>query len=197
MSVVVAIKDGDKIWVGCDSQVTSGYTKSTLKSQRKMWRASDDDELIMGVVGVFRDANILSTADSWIKELPKIKNEINFKYVVREVVPKIFSELDNFGRMKLSNNIKSIDSNVLFAYKDNAYSIEMNGGVIEIEDILVDGSGSRLCLGTWNGLKDNKEMSTKDKLVQVIKSACESDLYVGYPIIVMNTKDKEIEIIEK
>jgi len=73
----------------------------------------------------------------------------------------------------------------------------MNGGVIEIEDILVDGSGSRLCLGTWNGLKDNKEMSVRDKLVQVIKSACESDLYVGYPIIIMNTKDKEIEIIER
>ena len=31
MSVVVAIKDGDSVWVGCDSQVTSGYTKATLK----------------------------------------------------------------------------------------------------------------------------------------------------------------------
>ena len=40
-------------------------------------------------------------------------------------------------------------------------------------------------------------MSIKDKLVQVIKSACESDLYVNYPIIIMNTKDKEVEIIEK
>ena len=102
MSVVVAIKDGDKIWVGCDSQVTAGYTKSTLKSQRKIWRVSDEDELIMGVVGTFRDLNILSTSDGWIEELSKLKNETNFKYIVRKVVPKIFSELDNFGRMKLS-----------------------------------------------------------------------------------------------
>ena len=197
MSVVVAIKDNDKIWVGCDSQTTSGYTKSTLKSQRKMWRASDDDELIMGIVGYLRDVNILSTAEGWIEELPKLKNEINFKYIVRKVVPKIFTELDNFGRMNLINGIKSIDSNVIFAHKDNAFCINMDGCVTEIDDILVDGSGSRLCLGAWNGIKDNKEMSIKDKLVQVIKSACESDLYVGYPIIIMNTKDKELDIIEK
>ena len=122
MSVVVAIKDNDKIWVGCDSQVTRGYSvKSTLSSsQRKIWRASDEDELVMGLVGSLRDLNILA-----------------------------------------------------------------------------DGSGYELCLGTWNGLKDNKEMSIKDKLVQVIKSACESDLYVNYPIIIMNTKDKEVEILEK
>jgi len=122
MSVVVAIKDNDKIWVGCDSQVTRGYSvKSTLSSsQRKIWRASDEDELVMGLVGSLRDLNILA-----------------------------------------------------------------------------DGSGYELCLGTWNGLKDNKEMSIRDKLVQVIKSACDSDLYVNYPIIIMNTKDKEIEIIEK
>jgi len=45
-------------------------------------------------------------------------------------------------------------------------------------------------------LKDNKEMSIRDKLVQVVKSACESDLYVNYPIIIMNTMDKEVEIID-
>jgi len=199
MSVVVAIKDNDKIWVGCDSQVTRGYSiKSTLSSsQRKIWRASDEDELVMGLVGSLRDLNILSTAEEWIEELSKLKNEIDFKYIVRKVVPKIFKELNSFGRMKIKDNIWFIDSNVTFAYKDNAYRINGDGSVTEIDDILADGSGYELCLGTWNGLKDNKEMSIKDKLVQVIKSACESDLYVNYPIIIMNTKDKEVEIIEK
>jgi ATP-dependent protease HslVU (ClpYQ) peptidase subunit len=195
MSVVVAIKEDDKIWVGCDSQVTSGYTKSTLKLQRKIWKASDNNELIMGVVGDLRDANILSTSEEWIEELPKLKDEINFKYIVRKIVPKIFKELNSFGRMKQRDNIQSIESNVIFAYKDNAYSIQGDGCVIEIDDILVDGSGYRLCLGTWNNIKD-KDIAIRDKLIQVIKSACESDLYVNYPIIIMNTKDKEIEIIE-
>jgi len=63
-----------------------------------------------------------------------------------------------------------------------------------MDDILADGSGYRLCLGAWNGLKD-KDIPIKEKLITTIKAACENDLYVNYPIIIMNTKDDEIEII--
>jgi len=197
MSVVVAIKDNDKIWIGCDSQVTYGYTKSTLKSQRKIWRVEDENNLIIGLVGVCRDMDILSTTEDWIEELPKLKNEVNFKYIVRKVVPKIFSELNKFGRMETKNGQWFIDSSVTFAYKNNAYQIGHNGEVMEIDDILISGSGRTLGIGAWNNLKDNKEMSIRDKLVQVVKSACESDLYVNYPIIIMNTMNKEVEVIEK
>lgn len=196
MSVVVAIKDGSRVWVGCDSQVTSGYTKSTLKSQMKIWKPEDDNEIVMGLVGDLRDSNILSTAKEWIEELPKLKNEVNFKYIVRNLVPKIFKELNSFGRMKTKDGMQFIESNIIFAYKDKAFNIYYDGTVTEMNDILADGSGHRLCLGAWNGLKD-KDIPIKDKLVQVIKAACQNDLYVNYPIIIMNTKNDEVEIIEK
>lgn len=197
MSVVVAIKDKDRIWMGCDSQVSSGYTKSTLTSQRKIWRDSKEDELVMGLVGSLRDLNILSTAEDWLEELPKLKDEINFKYIVRNVVPKIFKELNNFGRMRQKDNIQSIESDVIFAYKNNAFQIEADGCVVKIDDILITGSGYRLGLGAWENLKKNNELSIKEKLIEVIKACCENDLYVYYPIVIMNTKDKEIDIIEK
>ena len=157
----------------------------------------DEENLVMGLVGVCRDMDILSTTEDWIEELPKLKNEVNFKYIVRKIVPKIFSELNKFGRMEIKNNQWYIDSSVTFAYKDSAYQIGHNGEVMEIDDILISGSGRNLGIGAWNGLKDNKEMSIKDKLIQVVRSACESDLYVNYPIIIMNTIDKEEIIIEK
>lgn len=196
MSVVVAIKDGDKILMGCDSQVTLGSTKYTLKSPMKIWKLEDDKEIVMGLVGDVRDANILSTATGWIGELVKLKNEVNFKYIVRNVVPKIFKELDDFGRVQTKDGIQSIKSNIIFAHKDKAYSIYSDGCVLEMDEIIADGSGYSLCLGAWNELRD-KDIPIKEKLVQVIKSACESDLYVNYPIVIMNTKDDEIDVIEK
>lgn len=196
MSVVVAIKDGDRVLVGCDSQVTQGYTKSTLKSQRKIWKPEDDKDIVMGLVGDFRDANILSTSEKWIDELTKLKDEVNFKYVVRNITLKIFRELNSFGRMIIDDGIQSINSNIIFTYKDKMYNINGDGCVIESDEIIADGSGYRLCLGAWNSLKD-KDIPIKDKLVQVIKAACENDLYVNYPIVIMNTKDDEVEIIEK
>lgn len=196
MSVVVAIKEQDTIWFGCDSQMTRGYTKETLVNTKKIWRPKSENEVVMGLTGSVRDLNVLSTVDKWIEEIAKLKNEVDFKYIVRKLTPKIFKELEEFGRLKSNNGIQSIESSVIFAYKDRFYEIECDGAVIEGEDILAQGSGYRLCLGAWNSLKD-KDMSTKDKLVQVIKSACENDLYVNYPIVIMNTKNDKVEIINK
>lgn len=196
MSVIVAIKDKDTVWVGCDSQVTMGYTKDTLRLNKKIWKPEKETGVVMGVVGSLRDLNILSTEEKWIDELEELKNEINYKYIVRKLVKKIFDVLNDFGRMKDNNGIKSIESNIIFAYKDKLFSIQGDGAVIESEDIVADGSGYRLCLGAWNSLRD-KNIPVKDKLVKVIKAACENDLYVNYPIIIMNTKNDEVEIIDK
>lgn len=198
MSVVVAIKDQDRVWVGCDSQVTTGYTKSIIspKSQMKIWKPIDDNEIIMGLVGDVRDNNILSTSNKWIDELTKLKDEFNFKYVVRNIVPQIFRELNNYGRMKSKDGIQSIESTLIFTYKNQCYVIYNDGAVIEILDMMAIGSGSRLSAGTLNTIK-NSNLSPKKILIEAIKSSCESDLYVNYPIIIMNTKDDEIDIIEK
>lgn len=196
MSVVVGIKDKDSVWVGCDSQVSMGYTKDTLKLNHKIWKVTKDSDIVMGVVGSVRDLNILSTTDDWIDDLTKCKNEVNYKYIVRNLVTKIFSELKEFGRVKDKDGISSIESNVIFAHKDKLFHIQWDGSVLESNDIIADGSGYRLCLGAWNSLKD-KNIPMKEKLVQVIKAACESDLYVNYPIVIMNTKTNEIEIIEE
>ena len=196
MSVVVAIKDKNCVWVGCDSQITTGYTKSTFTLNTKIWRPEKEENVVMGIVGTVRDLNILSTEDEWIDELTKIKNEVNYKYIVRTVVPKIFKTLGEFGRLRNDNGIQSIESNIIFTYKDKLFSINGDGSVIESDDIIADGSGYRLCLGAWNSIKE-KDIPIKEKLVSVIKAACENDLYVNYPIIIMNTKDNNVEVISK
>ena len=194
MSVVVAMKDGDRILVGCDSQITSGYTKSTLRSQVKIWKPEDDKNIIMGHVGILRDANIVSTTEKWVDELTAVNNSVDFKYVVRNIVPKMFSELRDCGRLKYINSMQSMESEFIFTYKNNAYMIECNGCVREVEDFIAIGSGERLSLGAWNTIK-KQDVSAEEKLIYTIKAACENDIYVDYPIVIMNTKDDEVKII--
>ncbi len=196
MSVVVAIKNKDHVLVGCDGQLTYGYTKSNLTIQKKIWKPTDDKNIVMGLVGTLRDANILSVAEGWVDELTELKNSVDLKYVIKNIIPKVFMEIECQGRLNIKDGIKSMASNITFAYKDKAYGIYSDGAVIEMDDIIADGSGFRLCLGAWNNLKD-KDISAREKLVQTIKAACESDIYVNYPIIIMNTKDDRIDIVEK
>lgn len=104
MSVVVAIKDKDKVWVGCDSQVTRGWhSKDTLsnKNNYKIFKPKKEPEVIIGLCGYLRDRDILFCVDEYLEELIKLKNEVNYKYIVTKVVPKIFSILKENNRIPL------------------------------------------------------------------------------------------------
>lgn len=197
MSVVVAIKDNDRVWVGADSQASGNGNKYTLKNKNnfKIFKPMNNDKLIIGVVGNIRDTNILSVIDDYIDELTILKNEVDFKYVVKTIVPRIMRELNNHNRLSKTNDLYNhMSSNILFVYDNSIYSIEGNGGVIEHDDYCVLGSGEDYALGyiTQADVEDKKEL-----LVSSIKSSCQSNLYVSYPIVIMNTKDEKVEIIEK
>ena len=57
MSVVVAIKENGRVFIGADSQVTRGGTRSTLKNRNnyKIWKDRDVDNCLMAHVGNVRD----------------------------------------------------------------------------------------------------------------------------------------------
>ncbi len=191
MSIIVAIKDGDRVLVGCDSQVTEWGTKKSLKKNIKIWKPDDDKEIVMGVAGDLRDSNIMATTTNWIDELTKNKNNVNFKYVVRTIVPKIFKELEDNGRLFIKEGIKSMCCEVIFAYKDKAFLIEGDGTVFEMDDMICSGSGHSVCEGAWNIVK-GMDLCKQEAITQIINTVCENDLYCSKPIIIMNTKNDTI-----
>lgn len=197
MSVVVAVKDGEKVWVTCDSQVSMGWTKSTLtnKNNFKICKPMSNENLIIGLVGDLRDLNILSIVDDYIDELTILKDAVDFKYIVKTVVPKIFTMLKDNNRLKKVDDLyQQMHSMLLFVYKNKIFSIHSDGSVIEHDDYYAIGSGQDFAQGNMNEttIKDKKQIA-----INAVKSACKSDLYVGYPIVVMNTVNSDIEIIEK
>jgi ATP-dependent protease HslVU (ClpYQ) peptidase subunit len=195
MSVIVAIKEKDRIYVGCDSQVTTGWGKSTLTNSNnyKIFKPKKEKDVIIGVCGHLRDRDILYCIDEYIEELIKLKNEFDYKYVVKKIVPKIFSELESKNRIiKDDKVLKEMNNQILFAYKESLFSIGYDGSVIEIDDFCAIGSGQDFAIGFLN---EDSEKSSQEKIIKAIKSSCKSDLYVNYPIVVMNTIDDVVEII--
>lgn len=196
VSIVAAIKDDNKVWVACDSQVSFSGTKMTLSNPNnfKIFKPMNDHRLIVGVVGALRDANILSTLEDYIDEATLLKNNLDFKYVVKNVVPYIMRELDKHGRLVEHNERHVSDSQFLFVYDNNIYTIDGDGCVVEHDDFCAIGSGYKLAYGSFN---TSEEMDNQEILVNAVKSACMTDLYVNYPIILMNTQDNETVIINK
>lgn len=197
MSVVVAVRDGNSVWIGCDSQVTQGYTSRTLNNPNnsKIFRTNDDKNTIVGVVGFLRDRDILYCEDNLLNELDIIKGNINFKYIVKTFVPRLFKiMMDNDRILKDEKTLKYINSVFILAHKEKIFQISEDGAVSEIDDFVAVGSGHNLCRGSLNV---TTEKNKKQMVIDAVKSACESDIFVNYPIIIMNTMTDEIETIYK
>lgn len=70
--------------------------------------------------------------------------------------------------------------------------IHNDGGVIEIDDFVVIGSGKNEGIGS---LLSTENDEPRERIIKAIKSSVASDIYVDYPIILIATESQEFEVI--
>lgn len=197
MSVVVAIKDGNKVFIGADSQVTKGGTRTTLKNPNnyKIWKVDDSPNCLMAQVGNLRDANVVRLMSNIIDDYDEFYNRVNYRFVVKFLVPEIVKTLKEAGFLKTSDNfVDYMESSFLFAYKDKLFNINSDCSVIEVDDYVAIGSGSQEAIGS---LLSTEGLSPKERIIKAIKSSATNDIYVDYPIILTDTETGEFEIISE
>ena len=194
MSVVVAIKEGKKVYIGVDSQVTKGGTRTTLKNPHnyKVWRVEGAPHCLMAHVGNVRDANIVRLMDGLVTDYNVYRNHVDFEFVVKKVVPSIFEELKDAGYLKNDQYIDGMDSRYLFIYKDQLFMINTDGCVLEVDDYVAIGSGEDQAIGS---LLSTEKEDPRKRIIKAIKASAASDIYVDYPIIVTDSESTEFEVI--
>ena len=195
MSVVVAIKKDGVIYMGADSQVTKGGTRTTLSNPNnyKIWSVRDTDNCLMGAVGALRANNIIMVADDLIPEMVDLKDGVSFCFVVRHFVPRIMAELDDYhALLKDKDELPDMDASFLLAYHDRLYLIGRYGSVIEVDDFCAIGSGASEALGSLLSSVDEKDPVERIKMA--IKASAAHDIYVDYPIVISDTQSTEFKV---
>ena len=150
MSVVVAIKQGNKIYMGADSQVTRGGTRLSLSNPNnyKIWKVKGVENCLMASVGDLRDACVIRIMNGLVREIDALKGEVDFEYVVGRIVPLIKEELIDYGYIKKDGVFEGFESSYLFAFEDKLFYINRDASVIEIDDCIAIGSGSNEAIGS-------------------------------------------------
>ena len=200
MSVVVAIRDekDGSIWMAADTQVTQGWTKSHLLASHSWKLFKDQLGVTIGCVGSLRDMNIISTSDeTFINPMDILGDKVSFKSVVRDTVPKIFNELDRYGRLVKNtlDSTLSIESVFLVSVGEHCFVIERDGAVIDVEDMVAIGSGGEIAESAYSVLRDI-DLPTREKAVRAVISSCEKDIFVDYPIIITNSSSPSFYIFD-
>ncbi len=195
MSVVVAIKSQGTVYMGADSQVTKGGTRMTLRNPNnyKIWKVKGVDNCLMAHVGNARDANVVRIMGNLIDELTLYRDQVDYEFVVSDLVPHIIHELRSYGYVRGDKNeFQGLDSEFLFAYRDRLYHINGDGCVIEIDDCIAIGSGSYEAIGS---ILSTDKQAPLARIVKGIKASAAHDIYVDYPIILTDTDSTEFKVI--
>lgn len=196
MSVVVAIKEKDRVLVGVDSQATKGGTRTSLSNPNnyKVWKVNDVENCLMAHVGYYRDAMFIKTMSDLVDELAVVRDSIDYRYVVRRILPRILDELIEFKCLKNEDDVENLLSSFIFAYKDKLFLILSDRSVLEIDDYCAIGSGASEALGS---LLSTEELKSEERIVKAITSSATHDIYVDYPIIISDTMTTEFKVISE
>lgn len=195
MSVIVAIKHNGVVYMGADSQVTKGGSRTTLRNPNnyKIWKIEGSEHGLMGSVGNLRDACVMRLSRSFIDDYDEYLNRVDYRYVVTYVVPEIIKTLKKANFIKSKDDyIDFLDSSYLFAHQDKLYNISNDCSVVEVDDFVAIGSGAPEAIGS---LLSTEGEDPRTRIIKAIKASAATDIYVDYPIILSDTNKCEFLVI--
>ena len=195
MSLVIAIKDKDRIVLGADKQVSAGDSKNHTST--KIWPVAELDGAVMGGVGSARASQIIQYSD--IIDKNHFKVEPTTDYIICSLAPIIAQTLKANGIVVEPGEGGLCDlmpNSFIFAYKDRAWLIWNDLSVSEIDDYLAIGSGSDVARGALFVTADKNPF---DRIVSCIDAAAENTLFVdnGIDILVTDEHKDDEKLLAK
>lgn len=198
MSVVVAIKKNNKIYLGADTQTSNGDRKRNYLGENDRKIHLFDNGILLGVTGTKWSRELLA-ADPDIFRLSK-SDDLDKRHIVENIVPKIeacFSENDLLE--KPENEPPQWPCSLVLAYKDKLFLITNTGEVLGIEHYVAIGSGQQLAYVELEWLdreESSSEDAIRDRLANGLRICAKYRRSVGGPFFLIDSEAKEYKLVE-
>jgi len=195
MSVVIAIKENDKVYLAADSMCSCGATKITLSNPNnfKIWKTKGLDNSIMCHTGACSDLGIIRF-NNFIPESNALKGDVDIEFVQGQMIYDMFDALDERGFIDKTDGAPQMRSELLFAYKNKVWELTNSTYVFEIDDYVALGSGKDSAMGSLASTVGEKP---EIRLIKAVIAASNIDLSVGYPIVITDTDTCEFKLYDK
>ena len=194
MSIIIAYKRKDTIYMGTDTRVlvagekTNELCESGLKIQKL------DNGILLGVTGENQERQTI-IAYSDIFTLDK-KGELTKKHIIKEIVPKLYNMLveEKLLRADEDDGIPYMRSMLLLAYRGTLYEICSNFLVLKYEDFQAIGLSSNMAHQILLNAKENDNVN--DTILKALKYSAKYYYTIGAPYVLIDTKDLKYTIVE-
>lgn len=196
MSLVIAIKDRDRVILGANKQVSWGGSKS--HDGVKIWEASEFPHTIIGSVGMVRVTQIIQ-ANQIIQLNDLISNEgPSTTFIIRSIIPRILNILETNG-IKCDATIhedlscSEIPNSLIIAMGGEAWIISTDLCVSEIKNYAAIGSGELVAQGCLFATNNNK--NPFERIAIAVDATAETTLYVDDTLDFATTKSYEDDCV--
>lgn len=194
MSLVIAVRDGDRVFFAADTQTTKGKRKRCNVSETNLKIARMPNGILLGHAGLVRNANVLSTHNDWFENIGE--GDLTKEILVKDIIPKLINEMIERDYLdKEEKDYPKMQGSFLIAQGNQLYHIKSNFSVWRIHDFAMIGSGSDSSNAVLFSADEGKTI--KEKMLLSLKQAAYFDTAVDKPFVFIDTHDLQYEIMEE
>ncbi|KAA1237121.1 hypothetical protein FHL81_10810 [Agrobacterium tumefaciens] len=144
MTCIVALQHNGKVYVGGDASATCTWSLYSVAGSTP--KVFEKDEMIIGSAGSPREAQIIRHLTTFPRCHPDVDAT---QHIVATVVECIRSSLRTHGALQVTDNVESMESSLIIAFRDQLFDIDGKFSVIQSDrPFTAIGSGRDLALGS-------------------------------------------------
>lgn len=194
MSIVIAYKKGDTVYMGADSKRSQGdFTTSLDSKYEKKIRKIGSNMLIGGVGLVTCIQTMIDNSDEWFNTKGK---PLTKKFIVQNVIPKFFETLRKDNKIKIEDGKETVSKSV--------FCVTDGKKIFLIDDYFLVSECTEYCaIGcsediAYSHLRyADKEKHPNEIILGALRGSVYRDSGVGAPYILIDTEKFEFTDVEK
>ena len=192
MSILIAYKKGDTVYMGTDTRVIAGDSKRNELCECNYKIQNLDNGMLFGITGERLERQTL-IAYSEIFTLDK-NGELTKKHIVKEIIPNLLSVLEKENLIvEKDGELPYVKATVLLAHKDTLYEICANFAFIKYEDFQVLGRVADSAQATMANTKETDDIN--ERIVKALDIASSNSQCVGKPYLLIDTKELNYNLV--
>ena len=194
MSVLIAYKRDDTIYMGTDTRVTvHDHKKNELCECNYKIQKLENGML----VGITAERLTRQTIFAYSEIFTLDKNgELTRKHIIKEIIPKLVAILNEEELMiKKEDALPYMDGQILLAYKGVLYEICRNFSIYKYEDFQLLGYGVDYGQFVLANTKDTDDVN--ERIIKTLDTIAKYSHQVGSPYLLIDTKEQEYKLIRR
>ena len=194
MSVLIAYKRDDTIYMGTDTRViVNDHKKNELCECNYKIQKLENGML----VGITAERLTRQTIFAYSEIFTLDKNgELTRKHIIKEIIPKLVAILNEEELMiKKEDALPYMDGQILLAYKGVLYEICRNFAIYKYEDFQLLGYGVDYGQFVLANTKDTDDVN--EQIIKTLDIIAKYSHHVGSPYLLIDTKEQEYKLIRR